>query len=158
MAMRRAGLAALAIVASIAFVSEMSRFAASAQNRNSGLLTVSARVYDRKQLLSPPALPDNALKGRAVWLQRCAYCHDGVGQPTYKTLGPWIGAETVESIGEDDVRGIIAAGSSRMPGFRYGLQSEQVNDLIAFLKTVQSDQKPTPEQLAGAQTATGSSE
>jgi len=156
--MRRASLAILAIVACSVIALATSRLVVSAQNRNSELLTVSSRIYDRKQLLTHPPLSDDALTGRALWLQRCAYCHDGVGQPTYKTMGPWIGAETVESLGEDTVREVIAAGSSRMPGFRYGLQPEQVNDLIAFLKTVHSDQKPTPAQLAGAQNAAGNSE
>ena len=156
--MRGVKSAVLAIVAIVALTSMTSRFVSPAQSRSTGPITVSSRVYNRNILLTSPALLDDALKGRALWLQRCAYCHDGVGQPTYKTLGPWIGAETVQSLGEDGVRGIIATGSSRMPGFRYGLRPEQVNDLIAFLKTVQSDQMPTAEQMAGAQTATGGTE
>jgi mono/diheme cytochrome c family protein len=111
-------------------------------------LTVVTRVYDAKQLLNGPTLSGDARKGRALWLQRCAYCHDGVGQPTYRTMGPWLGAETVQVLGPNALRAIIGVGTERMPGFRYTLQPQQVTALIEFLKTVSADQKPTPEQLA----------
>src|SRR5262245_17732283 len=104
----------------------------SAQDRSTNQLTVSKRVYDKGQLLAKPRLSDDALKGRALWVQRCAYCHDGVGTPTYKTLGPWLDAETVRGERETSVRQFIAMGSRRMPGFRYTLQPEQVGQLIAF--------------------------
>jgi hypothetical protein len=46
-----------------------------------------------------------------------------------------------------------------MPGFRYTLQPQQVNQLIEFLKTVGPETKPTPAQLArkssGASAAVG---
>lgn len=111
-------------------------------------LTVVTRDYDRQQLLSAPSLSNDARHGRALWLQRCAYCHDGVGQPTYRTMGPWLGAETVQLLGPDALRAIINAGTERMPGFSYTLKPQQVTQLIEFLKTVSSDQKPTAEQLA----------
>jgi mono/diheme cytochrome c family protein len=113
-------------------------------------LAVSSRVYDLTQLLASNHVPDDVRKGRALWLQRCAYCHDGVGQPTYRTMGPWLGAETVQSLGEEGVRALIGAGTVRMPGFRYALGPHQVDLLIAFLKSQSSDQKPTPAQLAAS--------
>jgi mono/diheme cytochrome c family protein len=112
-------------------------------------IKVTTREYDEKLLLSGPILSEEASTGRALWLQKCAYCHDGVGQPTYKTMWSWLGAETVQTLGEASVKAFINAGAGRMPGFRYGLDSQQIDDLIAFLKTVSSDQKPTPEQLSG---------
>jgi mono/diheme cytochrome c family protein len=36
-----------------------------------------------------------------------------------------------------------------MPAFRYQLDAQQLNDLIAFIKTVPSSEKPTAAQLAG---------
>ena len=113
-------------------------------------ITVTKRAYDIKQITdAAAAVPEDVHHGRTLWLQRCAYCHDGVGQPSYRTMGPWLGAETVQTLGEDRLKTFIANGSVRMPGFRYTLQARQVNDLIAFLKSVPSDQKPTPEQLNG---------
>jgi mono/diheme cytochrome c family protein len=119
---------------------------------------VSTRVYDKKALLSAPVLSEEVETGRALWLQKCAYCHDGVGQPTYKTVGTWIGAETVTTLGEDVVRVFISNGTPRMPGFSYALDEKQMNALIAYLKTVPSDQKPTPGQLAGTSGAPGSND
>jgi mono/diheme cytochrome c family protein len=119
-------------------------------------IKITTREYDEKILLSGPVLSEQVQTGRALWLQKCAYCHDGVGQPTYKTMGPWLGAETVQTLGEASVKALINAGTMRMPGFRYGLDSGQVDDLIAFLTTVPSDQKPTPAQLAGKEPTGGS--
>ena len=112
-------------------------------------IKVEIRGYDKEKLLTPPAMSEEALTGRILWLQKCAYCHDGVGAPTYRTMGPWLGAEVIQKIGEDNVRSFIANGDVRMPAFRYNLDTQQVDEVIAFLKTVQSDQKPTPAQLSG---------
>ena len=120
----------------------------SAQESGSYQLTAVARTYDRKQLLRSQAASENVRHGRALWLQRCAFCHDGVGQPTYRTMGPWLGAETVRVLGADALRAIIGAGTAQMPGFRYTLQPRQVAQLIEFLKPVPDDQKPTAAQLA----------
>jgi len=119
-----------------------------AQPATTAPLVVVARPYDLRQLLTQPSLSVAARKGRALWLQRCAFCHDGVGQPTYRTMGPWLGAETVQTLGPDALRAIIGAGTVRMPGFRYGLLTQQVDQLIEFLKTLGPDQKPTAAQLA----------
>jgi len=143
--MRRQKWRALAIVA---LASAVSQLGVSAQDRSTSKPTVSQRVYDKGLLLAKPQLSEDALKGRAQWVQRCAYCHDGVGTPTYKTLGPWLDRETVRPEREASVRQFIATGSARMPGFRYTLQPEQVDQLLAFLKSVTPDQKPTADQLS----------
>src|SRR5262245_6073615 len=114
--MRREIWKALAIIALGLGVAQLG---VSAQDRSSNQLTVSKRVYDKRQLLTKPQLSEDALKGRGLWVQRCAYCHDGVGTPTYKTLGPWLDAESVRGEREASVRQLIATGSRRMPGFRY---------------------------------------
>jgi mono/diheme cytochrome c family protein len=115
-------------------------------------------VYDKKKLMQAVQLSDAEKRGRALWLQRCAFCHDGLGQPTYKTMGSWIGAPTVKTLGEDGIRGFILNGTEHMPSFRYGLQSQQIDDLLAFLKTVPADQQPTPSQLAGKIAGKGNEE
>lgn len=112
-------------------------------------IKIEIREYDRAKLVTPPAMSENAQTGRILWLQKCAYCHDGVGAPTYRTMGPWLGAPIITQLGEDNVRSFISNGDVRMPAFRYDLNSEQLDDVIAFLKTVPSDQKPTATQLAG---------
>jgi streptogramin lyase/mono/diheme cytochrome c family protein len=111
-------------------------------------VAASQRTYDMALLLAPSPLPEAALEGRIVWVQRCAFCHDGLGTPTYQTLGPWLDADSVRTLGDAHVREKIATGSARMPGFQYTLQPEQVNQLLAFLKSVSPDQKPTANQKA----------
>jgi mono/diheme cytochrome c family protein len=151
----------LGVVATIVLAAEAGHFLASAQGRGGGRgapagapadptkIAVEVKVHDMKRLQSEPIPPDNVYRGRALWLERCAFCHDGVGQPTYKTMGPWLGAETVQTVGETSLRAIINAGTPRMPGYRYTLKPEQLDDLFAFLKTVGPETKPTPAQLAG---------
>jgi mono/diheme cytochrome c family protein len=137
------------VLAIVLFGLAMAQHGPSAQDRSANRITVSKRVYDKRLLLAKPQLSEAALKGRALWVQRCAYCHDGVGTPTYKTLGPWIDAETVRAAeGEAFVRQQIAKGSPRMPGFQYTLKPEQVDEIIAFLKSVTPDQKPTADELS----------
>lgn len=119
---------------------------------------VATRNYDKKLLLSAPSLSESALRGRALWLQRCAYCHDGVGTPTYKTMGPWMDSDTVKQFGEDTMKVILSAGTVRMPSFKYDLDSQQMDDVIAFIKTVSPDQKPTQSQLDGKVTTSDTSD
>jgi mono/diheme cytochrome c family protein len=110
---------------------------------------ITTREYDIKKLLSSPPLSPEATVGRALWQQRCAYCHDGMGQPTYKTMGSWIDSDTVKNMGPEVLKSIISAGIDRMPAFKYDLDDKQMNALIEFLKTVSPSLKPTPAQLAG---------
>jgi hypothetical protein len=117
-------------------------------------IKIDKRDYDKAQLLSEH-VPDDVLTGRVLWMQKCAFCHDGVGQPTYNTMGPWLGAETVQKFGEDTVRNFVLNGDVRMPAFRYQLDTHQVDALISFLKSVPASQKPTPAQLAGRPAAGG---
>jgi mono/diheme cytochrome c family protein len=107
---------------------------------------VTKSAYDIPDLIKQLQVPDDVYRGRVLWVQRCALCHDGVGQASYHTMGPWLDADTVKSIGEPAVRAIIAAGTASMPEFRYELDARQVNDLLAFLEIV--TWKPTPAELA----------
>jgi mono/diheme cytochrome c family protein len=107
---------------------------------------VTKSAYDIPDLIKQLQVPDDVFRGRVLWVQRCALCHDGVGQPSYHTMGPWLDADTVKGLGDPAVRAIIAAGTASMPEFRYDLDAQQVSDLLAFLKTV--TWKPTPAELA----------
>ena len=112
--------------------------------------TTQTRDYDRKALLaSQQRLSEEAHLGRIIWLQRCAYCHDGVGQPTYRTIGPWLGKESVDAMGAEGFRTFVEAGTGNMPGFQYTLTPQQMGQVMAYLNTVPSSTKPTPNQLAG---------
>jgi Cytochrome C oxidase, cbb3-type, subunit III len=107
---------------------------------------VTRSDYDISLLLKRLRVPPEVFRGRVLWIQRCALCHDGTGQPSYRTVGPWLDADTVKALGEPAMRAIIAAGGAQMPSFRYDLNERQVSDLLAFLRTV--TWKPTAAELA----------
>ena len=109
--------------------------------------TVVRKEYDMRQLAAPPTLSENELAGRRLFAQRCGLCHDPVGQA--RTPGPWLDRETLTRSGEPGVRQVISIGTPRMPGFQYALKASQVDDLLAFLKTVTPEQKPKPVMPRG---------
>ena len=94
-------------------------------------------VYDMPEVVTPPALSEEALAGWKLFVQRCAICHDPLGQPSYpESLGPALSQATVRELGADTVREIIMVGSVRMPGWQYTLSPEQIGQIIAYLNTV----------------------
>ncbi len=102
--------------------------------------TVVRKEYDMRALATPPALPEDALTGRRLFVQRCGLCHDPVGQG--RIQGPWLDRETFSASREAAARQTIEQGSRRMPGFRHALQSGQIDQIVSFLKTVTPDQRP----------------
>ena len=104
--------------------------------------------YKMEDLLKPSGLSDTELRGRGIWIQRCAYCHDGAGTSNYNTDGPWLDSAVVKARGDDAVRTKILNGSQLMPGFKVGLSAAQVDQVIAFIKTVSPAQAPTADQKA----------
>ena len=93
--------------------------------------------YDMAEVVRPPSLPADALAGWKLFVQRCAICHDPLGQPSYpESFAPLLSRETVQNLGEARVRRVVMVGSSRMPGWRYTLSEEQIGEVIAYLNTV----------------------
>jgi mono/diheme cytochrome c family protein len=87
-----------------------------------------------------PASPnDPAISGRRLFQQHCGVCHT---QPTLTNpmYGPSLFRDTVNGR-EDAVRDYIGKGSSKMPGFRYGLKASEINAIVEYLETV-----PKPAQ------------
>ena len=81
--------------------------------------------------------------GEALYVWKCATCHDPRGQRPIVNraegwVGPWVDANTVSDLGEDGMRDMINIGTARMPGWQYTLSEEQVDQIIAYLKTVTS--------------------
>ena len=109
-------------------------------------LKIVKREYKMDELLKPSGLSETELRGRGTWIQRCHYCHDGTGTSNYNTYGPWIDSTTVKKRGDDAVRAKILKGSQTMPGFQYGLNATQVDELMAFLKTLSPSLAPTADQ------------
>lgn len=96
--------------------------------------TVVREDYDMRTFMDPLPLTGVELKGRALFAQRCANCHGGTPP---RSPGPLLGQQTVEKRGEAFIREKVRKGTSTiMPGFESSLESAQIDQIMAFLKTV----------------------
>jgi mono/diheme cytochrome c family protein len=85
-------------------------------------------------------LSEQETRGEGLFLQRCSLCHLPrklkFGSPA--TAGPVLSGQFREA-GPDQLkvlRAYILKGGPGMPGFQYGLEPKEVDDLMAFLKTL----------------------
>lgn len=85
--------------------------------------------------------------GRQIFAQSCGVCHLRPAL-NVRTYGPLL---SKAASGGDDVRmrNTILEGTSRMPAFKYYLQGDQVDAIIAYVKTV-----PPPAAAAASPAAT----
>jgi mono/diheme cytochrome c family protein len=102
-------------------------------------LTASAQ-----QAQSPTTLSATEKVGRKIFQTRCAMCHVGqdpatefasdvaAGQQT--TFGPLL--SKAQAANEEKLREKIKNGGTRMPGYKLALSDQQIDQVIAFLKTV----------------------
>jgi mono/diheme cytochrome c family protein len=86
-------------------------------------------------LMSQKLLPEAAAKGRHIFAQSCASCHDALGTTTKS--GPALKSYYQRQPRPTDtkVRTIIEQGKGKMPAFS-SLDKLQVDDLVAYLKTL----------------------
>jgi mono/diheme cytochrome c family protein len=78
--------------------------------------------------------------GKKMFYQRCSLCHlPAVRDRTRsapKPYGPQLNGFVHDSQTEAQARLRIQNGSpGRMPGFQYGLQPEEIDQILAYLKT-----------------------
>jgi mono/diheme cytochrome c family protein len=92
---------------------------------------------------TPPGaekLSEEARRGEGLFLQRCSLCHLPrklkFGSPP--VIGPSLSGLFKDAAPDQlkVLRGFILKGGPDMPGFQYGLEPKEVDDLIAFLKTL----------------------
>ena len=82
----------------------------------------------------------DAAKGKAVF-EQCAICHnvdsdeDKMG-PSLKGLFHKQKMKNGHAVNEETVRAIIKAGGNGMPGYEDLLSAEEMDNLIAYLKTI----------------------
>jgi mono/diheme cytochrome c family protein len=88
----------------------------------------------------PAKLTGQETRGENLFRQRCSLCHLPrklkFGSPP--VIGPDLTAVFKEA-GPDKLKlltGSILKGGPDMPGFQYGLEPKEVDDLIAYLKTL----------------------
>jgi len=111
-----------------------------------GLFVMPFTLSAQMESSGGSSLTDQQLEGRRMFRQRCAVCHLPP-VPGAKVYGPSLFKELV--IGNDDaIRDFIMNGSKgKMPGFKYGLEKTEIDDIIAYLKTVD---KPRPAKPDGS--------
>jgi mono/diheme cytochrome c family protein len=93
----------------------------------------------------PPdtAFNDTQREGLRLFSQSCGVCHTVVQQRT-RQYGPVLSRETLGG-DEELIREYIGNGTPRMPGFRYYFEPEQINAVVAYIKTI-----PVPAAPAAA--------
>jgi mono/diheme cytochrome c family protein len=102
-------------------------------------------AFSQHAAAEPTPLTDQQKTGRLLYEQSCGVCHT---KPTLISgmYGPALSKESVG--GQADVmREVISNGTPRMPGFKYHFKPEQIDAIVAFLKTMPA---PTPDHAAPA--------
>jgi mono/diheme cytochrome c family protein len=85
-------------------------------------------------------LNEQETRGQGLFLQRCSLCHLPrklkFGSPP--VIGPSLSDQFKDAAPDQlkILRGFILKGGPDMPGFQYGLEPKEVDDLIAYLKTL----------------------
>jgi mono/diheme cytochrome c family protein len=107
----------------------------------------SGRTADSAAQSKPAVVPSASEKldgqetrGQGLFLQRCSLCHLPrklkFGSPP--VIGPSLSGQFKDAAPNQlkILRGFILKGGPDMPGFQYGLEPKEVDDLIAYLKTL----------------------
>ncbi|MBI4465069.1 MAG: cytochrome c [Acidobacteria bacterium] len=83
-----------------------------------------------------PSVPEQA--GKKLFLQRCSLCHlPRLNDPTTPDpFGPKLNGVVKGTESAMRARETILKGTARMPGFQYGLQPQEIDNLLAYLKTL----------------------
>ena len=91
----------------------------------------------RKNSAGRSALNEQRRRGEALFVENCTLCHMPSDQK--KKLGiqtPLLEGVYGEGADSDGLRQFIQQGvPGKMPGFSYGLDPNEIDDLVAYLKT-----------------------
>jgi mono/diheme cytochrome c family protein len=110
-----------------------------------GIFPLSVRA---QQASTEKPLNDIQKLGQRVFQQRCGICH-APARPGFQMYGPALYKDLVNG-SEDAIKEMIRSGSSKMPGFKLGLQPSEIDAIVEYLKTV-----PKPPKNADAATGGG---
>jgi len=113
-----------------------------------GLLTLSiaaganlpAQTKSGVSLSGPEKLGEQERRGQGLFLQRCSLCHLPrklkFGSPP--VIGPSLSGQFKDATPDQlkVLQGFILKGGPDMPGFQFGLDPKDMDDLIAYLKTL----------------------
>jgi mono/diheme cytochrome c family protein len=88
-------------------------------------------------------LTDTQKLGQRIFEQRCGICH-APARGGFVMYGPYLYKNLING-SEDAIKEMIRTGTNKMPGFKYGLQSAEIDAIVEYLKTV-----PKPAKTAEA--------
>jgi mono/diheme cytochrome c family protein len=101
-------------------------------------LVEAAGALQAAQKESPAgSLSAKEFAGKKLFVQRCSLCHlPPLGVPEGRSFGPPVKnfANTPER--ETRAAEVIRKGTARMPGFQYGLKPEEIENIVAYMKTM----------------------
>jgi mono/diheme cytochrome c family protein len=109
------------------------------------IFPLSARA---QQANTEKPLTDTQKLGQRVFQQRCAICH-APARPGFQMYGTALYKDLVNG-SEDAIKEIIRSGSSKMPGFKLGLQPSEIDAIVEYLKTVPKPPKSTEPVTGGS--------
>lgn len=101
-------------------------------------VTIATSTNSILPLPSSRSLSATQLAGKILFVQRCSVCHLP-GLAIFDTYGPLLDSRLVTSQVEATAREIIMKGSRRMPGFQYALEPKEIDNILAYLKTLEYD-------------------
>ena len=112
------------------------------------LLVLFASGARAQQSGGAKPLTDGQKLGQRVFEQRCGICH-APARAGFQMYGPALYKDLVNG-SEDAIKEMIRSGSSKMPGFRYGLQPSEIDAIVEYLKTVPKPAKSTDAAAPGS--------
>ena len=105
-------------------------------------LAVAAAVPYIASAQTNPQLTPAQARGRIILTQNCNICHLPQN-PGSQTYGPLLNKDSTN--GDDNLmKQVIQTGLVKMPGWRYTLNDGQINDVIAYIRTLPVVAPPPP--------------
>jgi len=93
-----------------------------------------------KQSAAEMKLTEQQTQGQLLFVQRCSICHlrRHMKEGSPPTVGPDLAGVFKNATPEDEkvLRGVILKGTPNMPGWQYSFDSKDMDDLVAYLKTM----------------------
>jgi len=109
------------------------------------IIFICLGIFPLSAIAQQPAtekpLNDVQKLGQRIFEQRCGICH-APARPGFQMYGPALYKDLING-SEDAIKEIIRSGSAKMPGFKLGLQSSDIDAIVEYLKTVPKPRKST---------------
>jgi len=86
-------------------------------------------------------LTDTQKLGQRIFEQRCGICH-APARAGFVMYGTYLQKDLING-NEEAIKEMIRTGTSKMPGFKYGLKPAEIDAIVEYLKTVPKPAKTT---------------